>query len=93
MTENNITHQIHEAILANQLTQAQTLMDEAWKNADHTAELHYLQGRIFMKRSLWSKAISSFLHAEELDPESPAKECRLMLKDIMDFYNKDMYNQ
>ncbi len=46
-----------------------------------------------MKQSAWTKAISSFLKAEELEPEGPAKECRLMLIDIMEFYNKDMFNQ
>ena len=52
-----------------------------------------LQNALYMKQSAWTKAISSFLKAEELEPEGPAKECRLMLIDIMEFYNKDMFNQ
>ena len=46
-----------------------------------------------MKRSQWTEAIGCFLKAEELDPEGPAAESKRMLQDILDFYNKDMYNQ
>lgn len=58
-----------------------------------TAEIYYWEGRIHMKRSNWGAAMSCFLKAEALNTESPAREYRLMLCDIMDFYNKDMYNQ
>lgn len=57
------------------------------------AELHLLDGKAYMKTSDWGKAISAFLRAEELDPQSPAAEHRRMLEEIMAFYNKDMYNQ
>ena len=93
MTEKEIITKIQDALTSNELDLAQKCVDETWGNINAEATLHYLQGKIFMKRSLWSQAISSFLHAENLDPQSPAKECRLMLNDIMDFYNKDMYNQ
>ena len=57
------------------------------------ARLHYLKGSAYMKKGDWRGAINCFLESEELDPESPAKEAREMLYDILEFYNKDMYNQ
>ena len=57
------------------------------------ARLYYLEGRAYMKRSQWTEAIGCFLKSEELDPEGPAAESKRMLQDILDFYNKDMYNQ
>ena len=57
------------------------------------ARLFYLEGRAYMKRSQWTEAIGCFLKSEELDPEGPAAESKRMLQDILDFYNKDMYNQ
>lgn len=84
---------IREALAANHLQEAEAMIDrELTKNAN-SATLHYLRGKIYMKSSQWSKAITSFLHAEAIDPESPARQCRQMLCEIMNFYNKDMYNQ
>lgn len=57
------------------------------------ARLYYLEGRAYMKRSQWTEAIGCFLKSEELDHEGPAAESKRMLQDILDFYNKDMYNQ
>lgn len=84
---------IYDALAANNLTDAQELVNQALGSFGETAQLYYLQGKVYMKQSAWTKAISSFLKAEELEPEGPAKECRLMLIDIMEFYNKDMFNQ
>lgn len=92
MTKKDIITQIHDALETGQLYEAQNLIDKARDIKCDESTLHYLQGMIFMKRSLWGNAISSFLRSEELDPDGPAHECRLMLSDIMNFYNKDMYN-
>ena len=54
--------------------------------------LFYLKGKILLRKSDWKGATDAFLHAQELNPESPAREQLSMIKDIMDFYNKDMYN-
>ncbi len=56
-------------------------------------KLYYLQGKIHLRNGEWQAATNAFLHAQDLNPESPAKEQLAMIKDIMDFYNKDMYNQ
>ena len=52
----------------------------------------YLKGKILLRKGDWKGATDAFLHAQELNPESPACEQLAMIKDIMDFYNKDMYN-
>ncbi|MBR1387187.1 MAG: hypothetical protein IJ553_02110 [Alloprevotella sp.] len=57
------------------------------------AQLHYLKGKALMKQSAWGEAISQFRQARMLEPDGPAAEAENMLLDIMDFYNKDMYNQ
>lgn len=84
---------IYAALAANNLTDAQELVNQAIVSYGENAQIYYLQGKVYMKQSAWTKAISSFLKAEELEPEGPAKECRLILIDIMEFYNKDMFNQ
>lgn len=73
--------------------EARNQIETALSDRPDDAMLHFLHGRCFMKESRWGEAISCFLKAEAIDPQSPARESREMLCDIMDFYNKDMYNQ
>lgn len=60
--------------------------------ADLSSEEYYNQGNAFRKQGNWQEAINCYIKAIELDPESPAVEAKRMLDDILDFYNKDMYN-
>jgi hypothetical protein len=45
-----------------------------------------------MRKGDWKKATDAYLQAQTLNPDGPAQEQLSMIKDIMDFYNKDMYN-
>lgn len=84
---------ILDALTANNATEAHQLIRIAMSENEDNATLFYLQGKAYMKQSNWGQAISCFKRAEEIDPQCPAHQCRLMLDDIMDFFNKDMYNQ
>lgn len=97
MNAYTLIDQIKIALSDGAITQAEALLSKArlTTKADslEAATLHTLQGKAFMKQSRWADAMSSFLKAEAIDPKGPARECRLMLLDIMEFYNKDMFNQ
>lgn len=56
-------------------------------------ELYYLRGNAYRKQGNWQMALNSYLEAIALNPESPAVHARAMIMDILEFYNKDMYNQ
>ena len=58
-----------------------------------TSEELYEQGNAFRKQGDWQEAINCYIEAIELNPDSPAKEARAMVMDILNFYNKDMFNQ
>ncbi len=60
---------------------------------DLTADAYYLLGNAYRKQGNWQQAMNHYQEAIALDPESPAKEARGMIVDILDFYNKDMFNQ
>ncbi|MCR4919534.1 MAG: tetratricopeptide repeat protein [Prevotella sp.] len=55
------------------------------------AELYDL-GNQKRREGLWHEAINLYAQATQLDPDSPAAEARQMLLDILNYYNKDMYN-
>jgi len=57
-----------------------------------TAEDYYRQGNDLRRQGRWGDAINSYIQAIQLDPESPAVEAKRMLDDILNYYNKDMYN-
>ena len=57
-----------------------------------TAEEYYNLGNEYRKQGNWQMAINNYLEAMALDPESPAKEAKEMLDQILSFYHKDYYN-
>lgn len=56
-------------------------------------ELFYLRGNAYRKKSDWQQALNNYLEAIALNPDSPALQAHKMLMEILEFYNKDMYNQ
>ncbi len=56
-------------------------------------ELYYLRGNAHRKSGDWQQALNNYLEAISLNPQSPATEAHWMLMEILEFYNKDMYNQ
>ena len=56
-------------------------------------ESYYLLGNAYRKQGNWQLALNNYLEAIERNPESPAVQAHQMMMDILNFYNKDMYNQ
>ncbi len=54
---------------------------------------YYLLGNAHRKKGDWQKAINNYLEAMAINPESPAANAYAIANEILDFYNKDMYNQ
>ena len=50
-------------------------------------------GNAYRKLGDWQKALNNYQSAIELNLDSPALQARKMVMDILNFYNKDMYNQ
>lgn len=86
----NISQLIREGQLEIAAAEVQQLLADP-KNKK--AELYYLQGNICRKRADWQNALNNYQEAIALDPESPAVNARRMILDILEFYNKDMFNQ
>ena len=55
--------------------------------------LFYLLGNAWRKKGNWQMAMNNYLEATALNPESPAAQALDIANEILDFYNKDMYNQ
>lgn len=59
----------------------------------HRDQAYYLRGNAWRKKGDWQQALNNYRQAIDLNPQSPAREARAMVMDILNFYNKDMYNQ
>lgn len=55
--------------------------------------LFYLLGNAWRKKGNWQMAMNNYLEALRINPESPAKQALEIANEILDFHNKDMYNQ
>ena len=68
---------------------------EAWRSDGGAMddELFYLLGNAWRKKGNWQMAMNNYLEAIALNPESPAQQALDIANEILDFYNKDMYNQ
>jgi tetratricopeptide (TPR) repeat protein len=55
-------------------------------------EKEYQLGKECQRKGDWQGAMNHYLEAVSINPDSPAKAALEMVKEILDFYNKDMYN-
>lgn len=81
---------VDEAILAlDQLL----LTDSANNEEINREEAYYLRGNAYRKQGNWQQALNNYQSAIELNPQSPAVQAQKMAMDILNFFNKDMFNQ
>lgn len=86
----NIKEQIKEGDIEASIKLLNNYIQE---NPECTDEPFYLLGNAYRKQGNWQMALNNYLEAIERNPESPAINAKKMLMDILEFYNKDMYNQ
>jgi tetratricopeptide (TPR) repeat protein len=86
--------QAKELIGKGKVDSAIQLLNQCIENHEAcTDEPFYLLGNAYRKQGNWQMALNNYLEAIEKNPESPAVNAKKMLMDILEFYNKDMYNQ
>ena len=86
--------QARELISKGEVDKAIQLLNQCVANHEAcTDEPFYLLGNAYRKQGNWQQALNNYLEAMERNPESPAVNAHKMVMDILNFYNKDMYNQ
>ena len=84
---------IKELIKEGQLDTAIEQLSQCIQADSTQDEPYYLLGNVYRKQGNWQLALNNYLEAMERNPESPAFQAHQMMMDILNFYNKDMYNQ
>ncbi len=69
------------------------MLDRMLENNPNDDLLLYIRGNAKRKKGDWAGAINDYLAAKTINPDSPAMEAANMLNSILEFRNKDLYNQ
>lgn len=83
---------IKQLIAEGKTEEAIRLLDRQLAATPAADEAYFLKGNAYLKQGDVRQALNNYLRAMELNPESPAREAYRMQIDILNFYNKDMYN-
>jgi Flp pilus assembly protein TadD len=84
---------IKEWIENEQIGKAETALNDYLLTHTPTDETYYLQGNICRKKGDWQGALNNYRNASDINTKSPATHAYRSVLDILNFYNKDMYNQ
>ncbi|MDE6308716.1 MAG: tetratricopeptide repeat protein [Muribaculaceae bacterium] len=83
---------INSYISANRLDEALALISRALNENPQDAEALFARGRINWRKGLRGEAISDYEAAVAIDPASPARIALDQARDVMDFFNPDIFN-
>ena len=84
---------IKKMLSDNRAEEALSLLDAYIDLHPEADEAWYLRGKAYYKLGNTRLALNNYLQAVALNPQSPAQEAYDMAIEILDFYNKDLYNQ
>ena len=84
----NIKALINNNNLSEAIDQLNALIEENKTND----ELYLLRGNAYRKLNNWKNAMSDYCKAIDINPNSDAVQAYQAAQDIMNFFNKDLYN-
>ncbi|WP_019208451.1 tetratricopeptide repeat protein [Phocaeicola abscessus] len=85
--------EIKDLIRKDEVNTAIMLLENYISRNPENDEAYYLLGNLYRKQGNWQMALNNYSEAIERNPDGPAVQAYSMLMDILNFYNKDMYNQ
>lgn len=83
---------VQQMIADNQLDDAINAISGLLCDKGDNSELLFERGKLQWKQGRKKEAMSDYAAAAQIDPESPAVTALEMARNVMDFYNRDMYN-
>lgn len=84
---------IKKIFLEGDVDRAIALLDEYVAAHPESDEAYFLRGNAYRKKENWQEALNNYSEAMELNREGPATLAYNATIEVLDFFNKDMYNQ
>lgn len=91
-TNNCLSSEVRQMIADNRLDDAVAEISALISKFGDNADLLFERGKLLWKLGRKAGAISDYAAAAQIDSDSPAVTALEMARNVMDFYNKDMYN-
>ena len=90
---NRELEKIKQLLIKGETDETISLMTDFTDKNPSSDEAFFLLGNAYRKKENWELALNNYRQATDLNPDSPAKHAYKMAIDILNFYNKDMFNQ
>ena len=84
--------EIKRRLVAGKSDEAISLLTCFVRENPFSDEGFFLLGNAYRKKENWEFALNNYRQAMDLNPDSPAKYAYKMVIDILNFYNKEMFN-
>lgn len=84
---------VKEMLAVGRISEVIKFLEEYVEANERDDEAYFLLGNAYRKMENWQMAMNCYGQAMEINPESPARLAYDMVVQILDFYNKDMFNQ
>ncbi len=85
--------EIQQIIEKGDLAKAKSLLDEYIAKNKNDDKAYFLLGNIYRRSEDWQNTINSFQKAIDINPESPAVAAKENIYKILNFFDKNLYNQ
>jgi len=83
---------IKQLLVTGETDEAISLLIDFMDKNPSSDEAFFLLGNAYRKKENWELALNNYRQTMDLNPDSPAKYAYKMVIDILNFYNKDMFN-
>lgn len=88
----SVLQNIAQLINENRLEEALLLLNNSIKQCGNNDQLYFERGKLHWKMGNKPFAITDYEHAVSINPNSPAKIALENARDIISFFNPDIYN-
>lgn len=88
----SVFQKIEELINENRLEEALLLLNKKIEDDKNNDKAYFCRGKVYWKMGNKSQAITDYEHAVDINPDSPARIALDNARDIISFFNPDLYN-
>ena len=88
----SVFQKIEELINENRLNDALLLLNNEIPQSQNNDKLYFTRGKLHWRLGNKSQAITDYEHAVDINPDSPARIALDNARDVIAFFNPDLYN-
>ncbi len=88
----SVFQKIEELINENRLNDALLLLNYEITQSQNNDKLYFTRGKLHWRLGNKSQAITDYEHAVDINPDSPARIALDNARDVIAFFNPDLYN-